>query len=756
MQTVILIKFMILLNYDVLIDYILYFFYSFILIILSACSGGSTKEVVENLFPNYSTEILTIDCNDNCNEADFETTEYFNPIYGTQNFLGAINASKAYKFLANNSKNWAGDNINVAVIDTGVFMHDDLLPNYSPLSHSDSLQDVDGHGTHVAGIIAASKNNYEMHGVAPNAKIISVALNGLCVTDCDTENPTLINYGIDNYDDYVIATGASVVNGSFGSDFNYVDKFENMANNGVYNLVQVYAAGNDGANNPDYPAFYANDSRVNGEIIAVVAYDVNSNNLANFTNKCDSIERCIAAPGVDIISTYKDNNYASSRGTSMAAPVVSGAVAVIQSAWPNLVGKDIVDIILTTGGAIVGTDIKLLDLEQAVQPIGWENFSLDGVGNQFSYNSLNLNIPNNFSFAFDEKFSDFLDKAVYFDGFKRDYKANLYDKINFIGSGNRIENYFMNNVQVKKINFLDNNLSFDFLFKEKDRFEIYESEYESEINNISYNFKFYDYNFNLASSDKLNQSYLQQNIFSSLRLISNSNFANYYDNLIKDNLNFTFDLGENSKNLFEFSFNQADLQTGRDLNMLNISYARIFQDLILNLNYSILKENGSLLGFSGNQAFDLARESKSNIYELSLIYEIGKNQFFSKYGILETKVDINENSFIKFSDKLKLENFNFGYFRKNKNYKYGMVLSKPWSFQESEMIITLPVGIDKNNNIVQESYVVELDEINKYDIEFFIEKEFNNSNFMFNFLIKEQNKVNNQYMGIINYNLNLN
>lgn len=314
----------------------------------------------------------------------------------------------------------------------------------------------------------------------------------------------------------------------------------------------------------------------------------------------------------------------------------------------------------------------------------------------------------------------------------------------------------MNNVQVKKINFLDNNLSFDFLFKEKDRFEIYESEYESEINNISYNFKFYDYNFKLASTDKLNQSYLQQNISSSLRLISNSNFANYYDNLIKDNLNFTFDLGENSKNLFEFSFNQADLQTGRDLNMLNISYARIFENLILNLNYNILKENGSLLGFSGNEAFDLARESKSNIYELSLIYEIGKNQFFSKYGILETKANINENSFIKFSDKLKLENFNFGYLRKNKNYKYGMVLSKPWSFQELEMTITLPVGIDKNNNILQESYVVELDEINKYDIEFFIEKEFKNSNFIFNFLIKEQNKVNNQYMGIINYNLNLN
>lgn len=348
----------------------LYFFKIFILIILSSCSGGSSKEVVENLFPNYSNEILTIDCNDNCNEVDFETTEYFNPNSGAQNFLGAINASKAYKFLANNSKNWAGDNINVVVIDTGVFMHDDLLSNYSPLSHSDSLQDVDGHGTHVAGIIAASKNNYEMHGVAPNAKIISVALKGLCADDCDEENPILINYGINNYDDYVIATGASVVNGSIGFSFNFLDKFQNMANNGVYNLVQVYAAGNDGANKPDYPAYYADDSRVNGEIIAVVAYNVDSNNLAGFTNKCDSIERCIAALGVSIISTYNDNDYAFSNGTSMAAPVVSGAVAVIQSAWPNLVGKDIVDIILTSGSAITGTDIKLLDLEQAVQSIG--------------------------------------------------------------------------------------------------------------------------------------------------------------------------------------------------------------------------------------------------------------------------------------------------------------------------------------------------------------------------------------------------
>lgn len=197
-------------------------------------------------------------CKEECKAEDFTTKEYNGP---GQKFLAAINAAGAYAYLANQGKNWAGNDVKVAVVDTGVDLHNDLQNNILESdAASDSLSDSHDHGTHVAGIIAASKNDQVMHGVAPKAKIIAIKLRSLGG----------VNSGIYNYDEYVIKTKASVVNGSFGSpvhiaaDFNMI---ENLVNNGVHHLVQVYSAGNDRAlnpnlgKNPKFPAYHSDNER---------------------------------------------------------------------------------------------------------------------------------------------------------------------------------------------------------------------------------------------------------------------------------------------------------------------------------------------------------------------------------------------------------------------------------------------------------------------------------------------------------------
>lgn len=181
--------------------------------------------------------------------------------------------------------------------------------------------DGDDHGTHVAGIIAASLNNIGVSGVAPNVKIMPLKFMG----------PN----GGTTYDairaiQYAQSKGVKILNFSWGgTDYDSALK-DAISNSGC---LVIAAAGNDGTNNdtaPDYPASYKLDN-----IISVAAID-NRGNLADFSNYGPNTVS-VAAPGVDILSTVpKGFNGYSYRtaydyysGTSMAAPFVTGIAALL-------------------------------------------------------------------------------------------------------------------------------------------------------------------------------------------------------------------------------------------------------------------------------------------------------------------------------------------------------------------------------------------------------------------------------------------
>ena len=181
------------------------------------------------------------------------------------------------------------------------------------------VTDRDGHGTHVAGIVAAKANSYGSRGVAPEARILPVKVldyyNGGAVGTTAT-----ITRGVS----WVVNNGsrrADVINMSLGGSIPYDLASQKIITDAIARgIVVVAAAGNDGTNNRVFPA------SIKG-VICVASVDRNSIRSV-FSNFGPQVT--IAAPGTKIISTYIGSNYSYTRmgGTSMAAPVVSGVVAL--------------------------------------------------------------------------------------------------------------------------------------------------------------------------------------------------------------------------------------------------------------------------------------------------------------------------------------------------------------------------------------------------------------------------------------------
>lgn len=211
-----------------------------------------------------------------------------------------------------------GNNVRVAVLDTGIdSTHPDLAGKIvasKNFSQSSSLGDMAGHGTHVAGIIAANADNgLGVAGVAYSASLMNVKVLG---DDGSGSYSSIVNGII-----WAADNGAKVINMSLGAPYSsqaLADAVNYAWSKGV---VVVAAAGNDGTSAANYPAYYSN-------AIAVAATD-SSDSRAGWSNYGSWVDA--AAPGSSIYSTYKGNAYATLSGTSMATPFVAGIAALVWS-----------------------------------------------------------------------------------------------------------------------------------------------------------------------------------------------------------------------------------------------------------------------------------------------------------------------------------------------------------------------------------------------------------------------------------------
>lgn len=229
--------------------------------------------------------------------------------------------------------------------------------NDKKYGNNDVKGDRPFHGTFVAGIIAAKRNNnIGMNGIADNAQIMALVV----VPDGDERDKDValaIRYATDN--------GAKIINMSFGKEFspNKKEVLEAMEYAAAHNVLLVHASGNDSKSNDTtigYPSAYMNKtSTAIPSFIEVGASTIYKNKKlpASFSNYGPTTVD-IFAPGEDVYSTNPENTYEIASGTSFACPVVSGIAALVWSYYPYLTAKQVKEIIIKSG--ISYADLKVL------------------------------------------------------------------------------------------------------------------------------------------------------------------------------------------------------------------------------------------------------------------------------------------------------------------------------------------------------------------------------------------------------------
>ncbi|HZJ84067.1 MAG TPA: S8 family serine peptidase [Syntrophomonadaceae bacterium] len=221
-----------------------------------------------------------------------------------------------------------GGNVIVAVVDTGIdYTHPDLEENIiggaSFIVGDRDFKDENGHGTHVAGIIAAQG---AILGVAPEAKLLGVKV----LNKSGVGSISSIIQGLAWARKWRGENGekVNVINMSLGSPLSNTKLHQEIKKAVLDGITVVCAAGNEGDGNPDtveisYPAYYQ-------ETIAVGAINLQTG-IADFSNSNDRID--VVAPGVDTYSTYPGGRYVELSGTSMASPHIAGAVALVYARY---------------------------------------------------------------------------------------------------------------------------------------------------------------------------------------------------------------------------------------------------------------------------------------------------------------------------------------------------------------------------------------------------------------------------------------
>jgi subtilisin family serine protease len=269
------------------------------------------------------------------------------------------------------STEYTGKGIKVALLDTGIdYTHHELKPSYRGgydfVNDDSDPMDDNGHGTHVAGILAAARDGKGVVGVAPDAEIYAIKVSDAKGKGSFSGLVKGINWSIENGMDVVSMS----ITGQGGSKA--LAKAVDIAYN-KHGLVMVAAVGNGGKGDVLYPAAYEN--------VIGVGSVTEDNTKSSFSRTGSEVE--LVAPGSGIKSTAIGEKYRLSSGTSMATPYVTGVIALLlgsdERAW-NKAGMANGD------GKWTNDEIRQVLRETAI------DLGEDGKDNSFGYGLLNLDL----------------------------------------------------------------------------------------------------------------------------------------------------------------------------------------------------------------------------------------------------------------------------------------------------------------------------------------------------------------------------
>jgi subtilisin family serine protease len=217
------------------------------------------------------------------------------------------------------------------------------------------------HGTSVAGIIAAVRNNnIGTNGIAASVKIMCLRSTP-SGDERDKDVALAIRYAADN--------GAHIINMSFGKDFSpqkkLVDDAVRIAEQ--KNVLMVHGSGNDGQDLGIYPSYpssrYLDGSEATNWITVGASSMIKGEETAAIFSNYNSKYVDIFAPGVDVISLDTTNSYSMNDGTSLAAPVVSGVAALVLSYYPDLTPAQLIKILHASSLRLGKLKVLIPDLE---------------------------------------------------------------------------------------------------------------------------------------------------------------------------------------------------------------------------------------------------------------------------------------------------------------------------------------------------------------------------------------------------------
>ncbi|MFJ7751848.1 S8 family peptidase [Peribacillus muralis] len=205
--------------------------------------------------------------------------------------------------------------VKVAILDSGIEKkHEDLVgrivKEYNAINPQEKVKDIYGHGTAVAGIIAANNNSKGIIGIVPKIDIYSIKI----LSNSGKGNIEALSKGID----WAIKNNVDLINISFGMPYDKPELKKAINKAVKAGIIIVASAGNKYGLKSDYPASYDN-------VISVNAVNADLR-IASFSAK-GKID--FVGPGVDIITTTTNNNYKNVEGTSIAAAYVTGSLAYL-------------------------------------------------------------------------------------------------------------------------------------------------------------------------------------------------------------------------------------------------------------------------------------------------------------------------------------------------------------------------------------------------------------------------------------------
>ena len=709
--------------------------------LLSACGGGGGGGS-----PSFVHDINNVPkCSDT--GTAFQTTEYYFMDYNdsTDKALAQVCASTAY---ANGAT--GGSGVKIGINDTGLNLQSDgkmghqefgdvgsansriILGYNSDVVRNDEVpEDEDGHGSHVAGIIGADKDNVGMHGIAYNATLYPIKTLTPRGSPHSVAGKYTVAWGFyltDYYDLDIINNSWGYPESEIGVTCNSKETCESALNDATsysytyyyfqrmateQNAMLVWSAGNQSKDNPSAlngACIY--DSLVTENCVIVVALGTDGK-IASYSNKCGIASAvCISAPG-SLVSAYNTDtdDYYELSGTSMSAPLVSGGLALIKQVHTSLTHAQVIDRLFATA---VDHDVYsqtsiyghgLMDIGAATSAIGSLQLINANSNNLDSYQSTYTEIYEN----------SFNSNSSFYSGLKESLKnktMEVYDSFDRANFSIYLDSFFHNiNIteEYSATKHLDNLLQID------DDYSVLKNNYGVLK---SYNSKSFTRSIFETKNKKLRiATNMQSNLFfdssrTNMGFNSPKLITKFFRNPYFYNDNENVSLNINNKYVSSNLFIDEELDNfGISINIQPTSENFFNNDSLGNIEISLGEtlEKNKILNSYGTGSFNISDISNTKFAAIKYKKEFEKINIFGNinYGSTELK----SNSYFFENEAITTRSFSLGFIKSdfiNRKNRISFLISQPQKVIDGSIGLRVPTSSNNERQVNYTNYDLNL------------------------------------------------